>query len=61
MATKKLEEATKADIVLSIILPFWGLVIGLVAFLRGEKKRGQTMMGTGLAFLVLWIALRYSL
>jgi len=51
-------KATVIDIIFSLILPFWGLVIGLVAIARGEKKRGQTMALIGVVGLLIFAAMR---
>lgn len=40
----KIEAATTIDIMISCLVPFWGLLIGLAAFIRGQHKRGKTMM-----------------
>lgn len=41
----RLESATKSDIVLSVIIPGWGLLIGLIALMKKEFRRGLTMIG----------------
>jgi len=58
MATKKLEKATTADIILSCLLPFWGLVVGVVALVKGESKRAGTMMLISGILLIALFALR---
>lgn len=55
---KRYLKATIGDIVLCLLLPFWGLLIGAVAFARGEYKRGQTMMLLGVVLLVVLVLLR---
>jgi len=41
-------KATVVDIIISVILPGWGLIVGALAFFaKGEKKRGATMMIIG--------------
>lgn len=44
---ERYEKATIGDIILSVILPFWGVSIGLIALCKGEKKRAFTMIGIG--------------
>jgi hypothetical protein len=36
----KLEKATTSDIILSVIIPGWGFMIGLIALIKAEPKRG---------------------
>ena len=56
---KRLLRATFLDIIISIILPGWGFIIGAFALLiKREKKRGATMMAIGVGVLVLIIAMR---
>lgn len=50
---KRLQKATTGDIILSVILPGWGILIGLMALCVGEKQRARTMMGIGACILVL--------
>jgi hypothetical protein len=50
---KRYTRATVVDIVLSVILPLWGLVIGGLALVKGERKRGFTMIGVGAVFTTL--------
>jgi hypothetical protein len=57
---KRYLKATIGDYIFSVILPFWGVVIGGVAILSGEKKRGQTMMLVGGAALILFVLLRFA-
>jgi hypothetical protein len=49
----KYEKATTGDIILSITLPGWGVLIGLIALLKGEFKRAWTMIGIGIALLAI--------
>ncbi len=43
----RLEQATTGDIIISIILPIIGLIIGVLALFKGEKKRAFTMISIG--------------
>ena len=53
---KRFLKATGIDIVISIILPVWGLAVGGYAYFgKGETKRGATMMIIGAIVLVLCI------
>ena len=58
---KRYLKATVGDIIFSLLVPFWGVVIGCFALLRGEKKRGQTMMQIGIAWLTMYMAIKISL
>ena len=51
-------KATVGDIFFCCLLPFWGLIVGGIAFSRGEKKRGQTMMLLGLALVAVVVLVR---
>ena len=42
---KVLKNATPMDIILSVIVPIFGLIIGIYALIKGEKKRGFTLLG----------------
>jgi hypothetical protein len=55
---KRYTRATGVDIVFSIFLPLWGVVIGGIAALRGETKRGATMMLIGAIALSVFILIR---
>jgi len=53
---KRFLKATGVDILISIFLPGWGLLVGGWAFfVKGEQKRGATMMIIGgiILFLVI--------
>ena len=52
---EKLEKATTGDIILSVLIPFWGFIIGLMALVKGEGKRGATMIGIGIGVFAVWI------
>ncbi len=53
---ERLEKATTLDVIISIFLPGWGLIVGALAFfIKGEKKRGATMMIIGAIILFLLI------
>jgi hypothetical protein len=54
---EKLVKATIGDIILSVIIPFWGLLIGLIALIKGEGKRGGTMMAISVGIMILLILL----
>jgi len=51
----RFEKATTGDIILSIIIPGWGVLIGLIALCKGEKKRAGTMIiiSAGIIFLFI--------
>jgi hypothetical protein len=52
----KLEKATTGDIVLSVIIPGWGALIGLIALIKKEFRRGLTMLGISI-LIMLFIAI----
>ena len=56
---KRFEKATTGDIILSVILPGWGILIGLMALCKGEKQRAKTMMGIGACLLVALILIGF--
>jgi rRNA maturation endonuclease Nob1 len=55
---KKLEKATTGDIILSIIIPGWGFLIGLIALIKTEFKRGFTMIGIASLVIAILVVLR---
>ena len=57
----KLAKATVADIVLCVVIPGWGILVGLIALAKREWKRAATMIGISallLAVFVMWSASR---
>lgn len=52
---KRYLKATVGDIILSVILPFYGLAIGLIALCKGEKARAFTMLTIGVGVLGLLV------
>lgn len=58
---KRFLKATPVDIIVSIILPFWGLAIGGYAYFgKGETKRGATRMIIGAIVLFLCIIATFA-
>lgn len=55
---KHYTRATTVDIVISALIPFWGIVIGAIAASRGEVQRGKTMMIVGGICLLLVAAMQ---
>ena len=55
---KRYTRATVVDIVVSMLLPFWGFGIGGLALAKGEKNRGKVMMLIGGAELLVLVLLR---
>lgn len=52
----KLTKATVADIVLCLIIPGWGILVGLIALAKREWKRAGTMILISVILLaVFWI------
>ena len=54
----KLEKATVGDIVLSLILPGWGILVGLIALAKSEFRRSTTMIGLSVAVIVVLVIWR---
>ena len=54
----KLEKATTGDIILSVIIPGWGVLIGLIALIKKELKRGFTMIGISALMIIVIAILR---
>lgn len=52
--SEHLEKATIGDIILSILLPGWGILIGIIALLKGEGTRGGQMLGLGVLCAIVW-------
>lgn len=56
--SKKLQQATWVDILLSLILPFWGIIVGLIALIKGEFKRGLTMIIISIIIVVAFVMIK---
>lgn len=54
----KLEKSTTGDIVLSLIIPGWGILIRLIALIKMEFQRGLTMFGLSVMVIAVIAALR---
>jgi hypothetical protein len=54
----KLEKATTGDIALSVIIPGWGFLVGLIALTKKEVRRGLSMLGISTLMLLVITALR---
>jgi hypothetical protein len=49
--------ATGIDIIISMVLPGWGVLVGLIALAKGEKRRAMTMITIGLiVFAILAVS-----
>jgi|GEM_PF-5794196 PTS system, mannose/fructose/sorbose family, IID component len=57
---KILKNASLIDIILSIIIPIFGLIIGIYALIKGEKKRGFTLLGIFALCCVIQFIVIYS-
>lgn len=51
---EKLEKATVVDVLASLVLPCLGLVIGIVAVMKGEGTRGVQMIGLSIFASLVW-------
>jgi hypothetical protein len=56
----KLQKATTGDIVLSLILPGWGLLVGLIALVKGEARRAFTMMALSAVLISVYVVYRLN-
>lgn len=54
----KLEKATTGDIILSLIIPGWGALVGCFALIKKEFRRGLTMLGLSVLMIAVITALR---
>lgn len=54
----KLEKATTGDIVLSVIIPGWGVLVGLIALVKTEARRGLTMLAISSLMIIVISILR---
>ena len=55
---KRFLKATTTDIVISLILPGWGVIVGFIALLKGESRRAATMIAIGICVFVAIAALK---
>lgn len=55
---KKSKPATTFDIVISCIFPFAGVVVGIVALFKGERRRAKTMLIISICLLVVFVIFR---
>ncbi len=47
-------ELSIGDIILSVILPGFGVLIGIIALIKGEGTRGGKMIGLGVLSIIVW-------
>lgn len=45
--------ASLVDMLISLVLPGWGVVVGAVASSKGEQRRGQTMIWFGIICIIM--------
>ena len=57
---KVLKNATPIDIILSVIVPVFGLIIGIYALIKGEKKRGFTLLGIFSLLVMIKLIIIYN-
>jgi hypothetical protein len=50
---QRFEKATLGDVVLSVVLPGWGILVGLTVLCKGERKRAATMIVIGACVLAV--------
>jgi hypothetical protein len=58
MAGTKLLKPTIGDLVLSFLLPGWGLIVGVIALVKTEWKRGAIMIAISFTLLLIIFSLR---
>lgn len=58
--TGKLQKATIGDIVLCVIIPGWGILVGLIALAKREWKRAATMIVISAALIAIFVALKIT-
>jgi hypothetical protein len=56
----KLQKATVGDIILSVVLPACGVLVGVIALIKGEGKRAGTMITIGGAIVAVCVWLWWS-
>ncbi len=56
----KSEKATTGDIILSLIIPGWGFLIGIIALIKREFKRGFTMILLSGFMIAVIIVLKFT-
>ncbi|MGH3626906.1 MAG: hypothetical protein ACRDRL_05620, partial [Sciscionella sp.] len=56
----KLQKATVGDIVLCVIIPGWGILVGLIALAKREWKRGATMILISAVLIAIFVAWKLS-
>lgn len=54
----KHEKATTGDVILSLILPGWGVLVGIIALAKKEVRRGLTMIGLSITLVLIMAVLR---
>jgi hypothetical protein len=54
---KHYTRATIVDVVVSVLLPLVGVLIGAVAMARGQRKRGGTMIAGGVVAMALSVVI----
>lgn len=55
---QRLEKATIGDVILSLVLPGWGVLVGLMALCKGEKRRAAAMIAIGTCVILALILTR---
>lgn len=56
----KLERATTVDIVFSVLLPPYGIILGLTALAKRETRRAKTILSVASFSLILAIIVIFS-
>jgi len=54
----KLEKATTGDIILSCVIPGWGLLIGIIALIKRETRRAVTMIAISSILITVIVVLK---
>ena len=58
---KRYLKATTFDILISICIPGWGVLVGFMAFFKGEGRRAMTMIILGLIPISIGLYQRFHL
>lgn len=53
---QRLSGPTIVDVIVSCLIPFWGLIVGIIALIKGEFRRSAWMVGISCALLGLLVA-----
>jgi hypothetical protein len=58
MKKARLEKPTTGDYVLSVIIPGWGFLVGIIALFKREFQRGSIMIAISGVLVILYTLIR---